>query len=69
MLMVDKYKEWLKDEFTRLKDFVAYSANSNQLVYQHVVLQDGGELKDNILADFGPEVWEDFQTQFIDTSK
>lgn len=69
MFMFDKYKEWLKDEFARLKDFMANSANSNQLVYQHVVLQDGGELKDNVLADLGPEVWEDFQTQFIDTSK
>lgn len=69
MLNIDKYKEWLKDEFARLKDFMANSANSNQLVYQHVVLQDGGEIKDNILADLGPEVWEDFQTQFIDTSK
>lgn len=69
MFMIDKYREWLKDEFIRLKDFMANSANSNQLVYQHVILQDGGELKDNVLADLGPEVWEDFQTQFIDTSK
>ncbi len=69
MFMIDKYKEWLKDEFVRLKDFMANSANSNQSVYQHVVLQDGGELKENILADLGPEIWEDFQTQFIDTSK
>lgn len=69
MFMIDKYREWLKDEFTRLKDFLAYSANSNQVVYQHIVLQDGGELKDEVLADLGPEVWEDFQTHFIDTSK
>jgi hypothetical protein len=39
------------------------------VVYQHIVLQDGGELKDNVLSDLGPEVWEDFQTRFIDTSK
>ncbi len=69
MFMIEKYREWLKDEFVRLKDFMANSANSNQLVYQHVVLQDGGELKDNMLSDLGPEIWEDFQTQFIDTSK
>lgn len=69
MFMFDKYREWLEDEFTRLKDFLAASANSNTVVYQHIVLQDGGELKDNVLADFGPEVWEDFQSRFIDTSK
>jgi glycine cleavage system H lipoate-binding protein len=69
MFMFEKYREWLEDEFNRLKDFLAGSANANALVYQHIVLQDGGELKDNVLADLGPEVWEDFQTKFIDTSK
>jgi len=69
MFMFDKYREWLEDEFARLKDFLAASANSNTVVYQHVVLQDGGELKDNVLSDLGPEVWEDFQIRFIDTSK
>lgn len=69
MFMFDKYKEWLVDEFSRLRDFLALSANSNTVVYQHIVLQDGGELKDNVLADLSPEVWEDFQTRFINTSK
>jgi glycine cleavage system H lipoate-binding protein/ABC-type phosphate transport system substrate-binding protein len=69
MFMADKFKEWLDDEFIRLKDFLATSANSNAVVYNHIVLQDGGELTDNVLADLGPEVWEDFQTHFLDTSK
>ncbi len=69
LFMGENYKEWLQDEFTRLKDFFATSMRSSQAVYAHIVLQDGGELTDNILADFGPEVWEDFQTKFIDTSK
>ena len=69
LFMFDKYREWLEDEFSRLRDFLALSANSNTVVYQHIVLQDGGELKDNVLADLGPEVWEDFQTRFIDTSR
>jgi glycine cleavage system H lipoate-binding protein len=69
MIMAEKFRDWLDDEFTRLKDFMAASASSNQVVYNHIVLQDGGELTDNVLADMGPEVWEDFQTQFIDVSK
>jgi glycine cleavage system H lipoate-binding protein len=69
MIMADKFKDWLDDEFTRLKDFMAASASSSTVVYNHIVLQDGGELTDNVLADMGPEVWEDFQTQFIDVSK
>lgn len=69
MFMVEKYREWLDDEFIRLKDFLANTANNNQLVYQHIVLQDGGELKDEVLADLDPEIWEEFQTRFIDVSK
>ncbi|WP_372948443.1 hypothetical protein [Mariniphaga sp.] len=69
MFMADKFRDWLDDEFTRLKDFLATSANSNSLVYNHIILQDGGELTDNVLADLGPEVWEDFQTHFLDSSK
>jgi glycine cleavage system H lipoate-binding protein/ABC-type phosphate transport system substrate-binding protein len=69
MFMAEKYKVWLQDEFIRLKDFLAASLRSNTNVYAHVILQDGGELTDNVLADLGPEVWEDFQNKFIDISK
>jgi glycine cleavage system H lipoate-binding protein/ABC-type phosphate transport system substrate-binding protein len=69
LFMGETYKEWLSDEFIRLKDFFAATVRSNKAVYAHIILQDGGELTDNVLADMGPEVWEDFQTKFIDTSK
>ncbi len=69
MLMGEKYTEFLRDEFARLKEFVTASARTDNAVYAHVVLQDGGELTDHVLADLGPEVWEDFQTNFIDTSR
>jgi glycine cleavage system H lipoate-binding protein len=69
MFTADKYREWLRNEFSRLKDFFATTLKSNDAVYAHVVLQDGGELTDNVLADLGPEVWEEFQEKFINTSK
>ena len=69
MIMGENYREWLQNEFTRLKDFFATSTRINSLAYAHITLQDGGELTDNVLADLEPEVWEDFQTKFIDTSK
>ena len=69
MFMGDEYREWISEEFARLRDFFAMTSKSNSLVYQHVVLQDGGEISDNILANLDPEVWEDFQTKFIDTSR
>lgn len=69
MLMGEKYREWLRDEFIRLKDFFASVTRTNELVYSHIILQDGGELSDNVLASLEPKIWEDFQTKFIDTSR
>ena len=63
LIMWEKYKGWLKSEFSRLKDFLAVSIKPD-VEYAHT-LQDGGELKDGILMDLGPEVWEDFQTNFL----
>lgn len=69
LIMEKKYKEWLKNEFSRLKDFLSVTIKPNTVEYSYSVLQDGGELQDGILANFGPEIWEDFQTRFIDASK
>ena len=67
--MAEKYQEWIKTEFTRLKDFLAETIHSKNPAYAHVVLQDGGVIKDHVLADFGPDVWEEFQTNFVDLKK
>ena len=69
LFTVENYRDWLEDEFIRLKDFLAALANANQTVFKQLILQDGGELTDNVLADLDPEVWEDFQTRFIDKGK
>ncbi len=68
MLMAEKYREWLNDEFSRLKDFFQMSVHKHQPQFAQVILSDGGEIKDQVLSQFGPEIWEDFQTQFIDKS-
>ena len=67
--MAEKYKTWLKVEFLRLKDFFATVVKADSSEYALIALQDGGALTENILADLEPEVWEDFQTKFIDISK
>lgn len=69
MTMAQKYTQWLKDEFARLRDFLAHSLGSGKEGIPAVVLQDGGEIADNVLMDLSPEVWEDFQTKFLDPSK
>jgi len=69
LFIAENFKIWLRNEFIRLKDFLAVMQKTNETRYAHVVLQDGGELKEGILMDLRSEVWEDFQTHFIDTVK
>jgi glycine cleavage system H lipoate-binding protein/ABC-type phosphate transport system substrate-binding protein len=69
LFMGEQYSEWIEDEFIRLKDFFASSIKSKTPAFAHVILQDGGEIADNILADLEPEIWEDFQIKFINTSR
>jgi hypothetical protein len=68
MLMADKYRQSLSGEFERLRSFFSTVMRENS-TGAVVILQDGGELTKNILADLEPEVWEDFQTRFIDSSR
>jgi len=69
LFYADKYRQYLSQEFTRLKDFVAAVLADRNPELSHVVLQDGGELREGILSQMGPEVWEDFQTKYIDPSR
>ncbi|PKP53060.1 MAG: hypothetical protein CVT92_05675 [Bacteroidetes bacterium HGW-Bacteroidetes-1] len=69
MLMVDQYIDWMKDEFVRFKDFLARTLHKHSPQYVNVVFQDGGELKEGLMSELGPEIWEDFQNQFLNTTK
>ncbi len=67
MAMAGKYIDRMKQEFTQVKDFLASLPGVSSDRYASMVLQDGGELKDGLLEEFGPEIWEEFQTKFIDS--
>ena len=69
MFIAEKYREWLKNEFSRLKDFFAMAALPNNVGNLQLAYQDGGELVDHVLSECTPEVWEEFQMKFINTSK
>jgi glycine cleavage system H lipoate-binding protein len=64
--LASTYRDWVKSEFIRLKDFLAASLNSRSSSVPILSLQEGGELKCHILRDLGPEIWEEFQSNFID---
>lgn len=65
LFMGEAYQIWLQYEFSRLKDFLSFKVKSKSALDLQVVLQDGGEIKDHILEEFGPQVWEEFQNEFI----
>lgn len=67
--LADNYREWLQLEFIRFKDFITRMAGKSQFDETSVVLQDGGEMPCNLLHNMSPEVWEEFQTQFLDQAK
>ena len=69
LFMADKHKQFIKNEFSRLKDFLAETLKADSGKYANVILQDGGEIKDGVLSNLGPEDWDDFQTKFIDPSR
>ncbi len=56
--------KWLNSEVQRLKDFLARSITKHD-VPEMLVLQEGGELKENLLPDLSIEVWQNFQREFL----
>ena len=63
--MSESYRSWIKNEISRLKDFISGVNHGNVLTAQ-VIYQEGGELTVNVLQELGPKVWEDFQNEFLD---
>jgi len=56
---------WSKTELDRFKDFLAVSMQKHSPQYASIVLQDGGELRDNVLSELPDEIWTDFQKDFL----
>ncbi|HOI31373.1 MAG: hypothetical protein PHG67_12545 [Bacteroidales bacterium] len=68
LMMVNEYSKWINFEMNRLRDFFASISASNNM-HPQIVLQDGGEPQADILKNCSPEVWENFQTSFINPSR
>ena len=56
---------WAKQELERFKDFLAQSLGKYSPDPSAVILQDGGELRDQPLSELPNEVWQDFQQDFL----
>ena len=61
----DEASWWIDNELMRFREFLSVSAAKLMPETSRVILQDGGELRDNTLSDLPPEVWSDFQEYFL----
>ena len=56
---------WSEKELGRFRDFLAASMARFSAGTNGMVLQDGGELVDQPLSSLSPEIWNDFQKEFL----
>jgi glycine cleavage system H lipoate-binding protein len=67
--MTDKHRQFIAGEISKIRDFLADLLSTGKDMQGLVILQDGGMLSDGILSDLSPEVWEEFQSRFIEPSR
>jgi len=60
--------DWMAREVIRFKDFIMLSIGKKSLESSGVILQDGGELRDNTLTEMPEELWQDFQKEFLNST-
>jgi len=67
-LLAEDATQWSIKELERFKDFLAESLKKHSPEPSLVILQDGGELRDNALSELPGEIWNDFQDSFLKMS-
>ncbi len=61
----EEASNWIKNELTRFKDFVSVSLGKYSSEPSMITLQEGGELRQNILSELEDKIWIDFQESFL----
>ena len=64
--LAEQATQWARKEMERLKDFIAMASEKYTPAPSMAVLQDGGELRSNILPELPDQAWKDFQESFLD---
>lgn len=65
--LAEEATNWATRELVRFKDFlIEGSTTKYSSEPSMILLQDGGELRDNILSELPNEIWKDFQEDFLD---
>jgi len=69
LYFAEKYKCWISNEWTRIKEFLAMILKPQSPEFSHVVMQDGGVIREGFLSELGPKEWEEFQVNFLDSAR
>lgn len=56
---------WSTNEIDRFKDFLARTTNNYSPETSMIIMQDGGEIREHLLETMPPELWNDFQNEFL----
>ena len=64
--MAEDATQWAMQELERFKDFLSVSLGKYSPQPSNLIMQDGGELRDQPLSDLPAEVWQKFQQDFLD---
>ncbi len=64
--LAEEASVWINQELIRFKDFLNASLARYSSQPAMVILQEGGELKADPLDNLQPEIWSDFQKEFLD---
>jgi glycine cleavage system H protein len=56
---------WSVQELNRFKDFLASAVGKYSSMPSNIILQDGGELRDQPLSELPDEIWQEFQQDFL----
>lgn len=65
-LLAENATKWLLEEVNRFKDFLAVAMVRNGAEPELIALQEGGEIRDQIMADLDGEIWNEFQKSFLE---
>lgn len=58
---------WTHNELNRFKDFLADSSAKRETFEPSMtILQDGGEIQNDVLHELSVEIWSEFQSRFLD---
>ena len=66
-LMADAATNWIKKEVDRLRDFLVISLGKHDAGISPIALQEGGEIRSNVLSELDDEIWKEFQETFLDS--